>query len=133
MKNPLLLCAALATLAGCTWVKLEDAGAHVRVAYDGRVDGCDKVGEVGVSVKDRIGPYDRSNLKVKDELETLARNQAASLPADTLVALGEPRNGEQSFAAYHCGNARPARAARAPAQPAPARTKGEEAQTFPVR
>lgn len=133
MKKTLLLCAVLATLAGCTWVKLEDAGAHVRVAYDGRVDGCDKVGEVGVSVKDRIGPYDRSNLKVKDELETLARNQAASLPADTLVALGEPRNGEQSFAAYHCGNTRPARAARAAAQPAPARGKGEEAQTFPVR
>ena len=132
MKNPLLLCAVLSVLAGCTWVKLEDAGAHVRVAYDGRVDGCDKVGEVGVSVKDRIGPYDRSNLKVKDELETLARNQAASLPADTLVAIGEPRNGEQSFTAYHCGSTRPARAGRA-AAPAPTRDKGEEAQTFPVR
>lgn len=133
MKNPLLLCAVLATLAGCTWVKLEDAGASVRVAYDGRVDGCDKVGDVGVSVKDRIGPYDRSNLKVKDELETLARNEAASLPADTLVALGEPRNGEQSFAAYRCGSHRPARAARTAEQQAPARGKGEEAQTYPVR
>ena len=133
MKNPLLLCAVLATLAGCTWVKLEDGGARVRVAYDGRVDGCDKVGDVGVSVKDRIGPYDRSNLKVKDELETLARNEAASLPADTLVALGEPRDGEQSFAAYRCGSNRPARAARTAEQPAPARGKGEEAQTYPVR
>ncbi|WP_257386814.1 DUF4156 domain-containing protein [Tahibacter caeni] len=133
MKNPLLLCAALAALAGCTWVKLEDGGAHVRVAYDGRVDGCDKAGEVSVSVKDRIGPYDRNDLKVKDELETLARNQAVSLPADTLVALGEPRNGEQSFAAYRCGSARAANAARRQAPDAPARGKGEEAQTFPVR
>lgn len=133
MKTPLLLCALLATLAGCTWVKLEDAGAHVRVAYDGRVDGCDKAGEVSVSVKDRIGPYDRNSLKVRDELETLARNQAVSLPADTLVALGEPHNGEQSFAAYRCGSARAANTAHRQDSNAAARSKGEEAQTFPVR
>jgi hypothetical protein len=131
MKTSLLFAAMLALLAGCTWVKLEDAGTHVRVAYDGRVDGCDKAGEVTVSVKDRVGVYDRNDLKVKDELETLARNQAASLPADTLVALGEPRRGEQSFTAYRCGSSRRAATDRTPPPPA-ARDKAE-AQTFPVR
>ncbi len=130
MKTPLLLTASLALLAGCTWVKLDDAGARVRVAYDGRVDGCDKAGEVSVSVKDRVGFYDRNDLKVKDELETLARNQAISLPADTIVALGAPRNGEQSFTAYRCGAMR--RTATDRDTPPPTREKGG-AETYPVR
>lgn len=130
MRTTLLLTASLVLLGGCTWVKLDDAGARVRVAYDGRVDGCDKAGDVSVSVKDRVGFYDRKDLKVKDELETLARNQAISLPADTIVPRGEPRNGEQTFDAYRCGAARRA-APREDVQPAPARDGG--AETFPVR
>lgn len=128
MKTPLLLSAVLALLSGCTWVKLEDGGGRVRVAYDGRVSGCEKAGEIGVSVKDRVGLYERNDLKVKDELETLARNQAVTLPADTIVPRGEPRNGEQTFDAYRCGSGRRA-AVREPA-PAPAR---DEAETYPVR
>lgn len=129
MKTSLLLAATLALLAGCTWVKLEDAGGRVRVAYDGRVDGCEKAGDIGVSVKSKVSVYERNNLKVKDELETLARNEAASLPADTIVAQGEPRDGKQSFSAYRCGTR--SSAVRREAAPAPAHK--EEAQTYPVR
>ena len=112
-------------------VAVTEDGTRVRVAYDGRVDGCDKAGEITVSVKDRVGFYDRNDLKVKDELESLARNQAVSLPADTVVARGEPRNGEQSFDAYRCGTARRTATTR---EYAPARDKEQpEAQTFPVR
>lgn len=123
--------AALSVLSGCTWVKLDDAGTRVRVAYDGRVDGCDKAGEITVSVKDRVGFYERNDLKVKDELETLARNQAVSLPADTLVARGAPHGGEQAFDAYRCGTRRGATVdAKAGAE---RRSDKGEAQTFPVR
>lgn len=128
MKTVLLPIAALALLSGCTWVKLDDAAARVRVAYDGRVDGCDKAGEITVSVKDRVGFYERNDLKVKDELETLARNQAVSLPADTIVARGAAHNGEQVFDAYRCGR----QTATAREKP-PARGDQPEAQTFPVR
>jgi hypothetical protein len=131
MKTPLLLTALLALLGGCTWVKLDDAGARVRVAYDGRVDGCDKAGDVSVTVKSKVGVYERNDLKVKDELETLARNEAVSLPADTIVANGEPRNGAQSFTAYRCG-ARTASPRRSAQEAQPNRDAGE-AQTFPVR
>jgi hypothetical protein len=123
--------ALLSLLSGCTWVKLDDAGTRVRVAYDGRVDGCDKAGEITVSVKDRVGFYERNDLKVKDELETLARNQAVSLPADTLVARGAPHGGEQAFDAYRCGIRR---AATVDAKAGPERRNDKgEAQTFPVR
>lgn len=130
MKTALLsIAAALSLLSGCTWVKLDDAGTRVRVAYDGRVDGCDKAGEITVSVKDRVGFYERNDLKVKDELETLARNQAVTLPADTIVARAAPHNGEQAFDAYRCGNRRAATVREA----APSRSDKDEAQTFPVR
>lgn len=131
MKTIFLSIATATLLCGCTWVKLDDAGSQVRVAYDGRVDGCDKAGEISVSVKDRVGLYERNDLKVKDELETLARNQAVSLPADTIVARGAPHNGEQAFDAYRCGR-RTATREYAPSRDE-ARGNKEDAQTFPVR
>lgn len=90
-------------LGACTWVQPDPAGSRVRVAYDGNVTGCTKLGEVGVGVRDNVvGPWERNPLKVADELESLARNEAASLNADTIVAMNEPRDGEQRFAAYRC-------------------------------
>lgn len=92
-----------ASLVACTWVKPDEAGQRVRVAYDGRVEGCLKVGEIGVAVRDWLLPGVRRNeMKVLDELESLARNQAATIDADTLVALGEARSGEQRFSAWRC-------------------------------
>jgi len=63
---------------------------------------CEKRGEVSVSVKDSVAFYERNALRVRDELETLARNEATGIQADTVQALGEPNNGSQRFAAYRC-------------------------------
>ncbi len=102
-KLSILSALLAAGLVACTWVKPDDAGKRVRVAYDGRVDGCQKVGEIGVSVRDWLAPGVRRNeMKVLDELESLARNQAATIDADTIVALGEARSGEQRFSAWRC-------------------------------
>ncbi len=90
-------------LSACTWVKPDPAGAKVRVAYDGNAASCTKVGEIGVGVRDRIMPgIDRNELKVRDELESLARNEAATLGADTITAVGDPVDGEQRFIAWRC-------------------------------
>lgn len=98
-----LMLALVAATSACTWVKPDHAGEKVRVAYDGKVEGCTKLGEIGVGVRDRWVPgIDRNPLKVADELESLARNEAATLKADTIKALNEPRDGEQRFAAYRC-------------------------------
>lgn len=103
MRSLVLLIAVALPLGACTWVQPDTAGSRVRVAYDGNVGGCAKLGEIGVGVRDRLVPgWDRNPLKVADELESLARNEAAQLNADTIAALNEPRDGEQRFAAYRC-------------------------------
>jgi hypothetical protein len=96
--------ATLGLIAGaCTWVEPDAGGRAVRVAYGGDLSSCQRKGEVTVSVKADIAGIDRKALKVRDELESLARNEAATLGADTVQALEEPHDGEQRFAAYSCG------------------------------
>ena len=82
--------------------------------------GCEQRGEVAVSVKGKVGFYERNPLRVREELETLARNEGPGLQADTLQPLDEPHDGEQRFAAYRCGAGRsgppsPTRGSLAPA------------------
>jgi len=119
------LAAVLAIAAsGCTWVHMAPGAQAVRVA-EGPPAGCEKRGEVSVSVRDSVAVYQRNDLKVRDELETLARNEAPGLGADTVNPLGPPANGEQRFAAWRCGP----NASAAPAQPAPA---AGQVQTYPA-
>ena len=110
-------------LAACTWVRPTHGGDAVRVAYDGNVTGCRDAGAISVSVADKVGIYHRPELKVRDELETLARNQAADIPADTIKPTSEPREGEQKFEAYVCGRTQAHRRD----------VPSGEAQTYPVK
>lgn len=125
----LLICAVLAaSLGGCTFVKMAEGGKQVRVA--GASEGlatCEKRGEVVVSVKNSLGPYERNDLRVRDELETLARNEAPGLQADTVQPQGEPKDGEQRFRAFRCGPG--ATLGRAPAATPSAQG---DAETYPI-
>lgn len=95
-----LFCCAFVT--NCTWVEPNDQGKAVQVAYGKNLIACTQKGTVTASVKHKVGFYTRNDLKVRDELESLARNEASGLGADTIQALGEPQNGEQQFGAYDC-------------------------------
>ena len=99
----LLALAALATctLSACTWVHMAPGAKEVRVV-NGQPAGCEKRGEVEVSVKDSVAFYDRNPLRVQEELETLARNEAPGLGADTVQPLAPPHDGGQRFAAWKC-------------------------------
>ena len=105
MKRLLSIAIASTLLGACSWgIKLDSGGEKVRVAWDGHVEGCQDSGKVTVSVLDHVGPVDRSGLKVSDELEIMARNEAATLGADTVKPIGEPHDGAQSWGAYTCGS-----------------------------
>jgi hypothetical protein len=91
-------------LPACTFVKMGPGADRVHVLRaDQDTAGCEKRGEVAVSVKDRLGPYQRDEIRVIDELETLARNEAPGLGADTVQPLGPPVEGEQRWRALRCG------------------------------
>ena len=135
MRKTLLMLAPVLLLGGCTWgITLDSAAKNVRTAWSGDVSACQNLGKVTVSVMDRVGPVNRNDITVRDELEVLARNEAAKMHADTIKPLAEPADGSQPWGAYLCG-ARLMTPARAPStQPAPANpTAPGNAQTFPVK
>ena len=100
MRSILLIVTVLAA-SGCTFVRMAPGASAVRV-LSAAPSGCEKRGEVTVSVKDRLGPYQRSDSQVRDELETLARNEAPSLAADRISPLTPPRDGEQRWVLWRC-------------------------------
>ena len=104
MRLPIALL-LLASLAACTWVPMAPEGKTVRVLPPGQApSGCEKRGEVVVSVKSNVGFYQRNPLRVREELETLARNEAPGIQANTVQPLGDPADGAQRFAAYRCSS-----------------------------
>ncbi|MET0330082.1 MAG: DUF4156 domain-containing protein [Dyella sp.] len=138
MRKTLMLLVPAVLLAGCTWgITLDDSAKQVRTAWNGDVAGCRELGKVTVSVMDRVGPVDRNNIKVRDELEVMARNEAAKMHADTIKPLGEPSEGSQPWGAYRCGTRGAAMGDPAPSTPPPADNGGDQgaagAQTYPVK
>ena len=118
--------AAASLMAGCTWVHMAPGASAVRVISAGAAPaGCERRGEITVSVKDSLGFYERNELRVHEELETLARNEAPGLAADAVQPLAAPADGEQRFAAWRCG-------ARATARAVPGDDVATGARTYPL-
>jgi hypothetical protein len=91
----------LSTLS-CTWVPLTDEGQSVRVLRAEATADCEKVGRIGSQTADRVVIFARSDQKVREELESLARNEANGLGGDAIVPIGTATNGRQSFDVYRC-------------------------------
>ena len=133
MRKTLLLLVPVLLLNACSWgITQDEAARHIRTDWNGDISACRDLGKVTVSVMDHVGPVDRNTITVRDELEVLARNEAASMHADTIKPLGEPVDGSQSWGAYVCngGAVNPRGAAASPAPAAP--VTSSKAQTFPV-
>lgn len=96
-----LAAALVALLPACTFVHMAPGAAAVKV-LSAAPTGCQRRGEVEVSVKDSVLFYERNRLRVREELETLARNEAPGLGADTIHPLTGPDDGSQRFAAWRC-------------------------------
>ncbi|HEY2344731.1 MAG TPA: DUF4156 domain-containing protein [Xanthomonadaceae bacterium] len=102
MRKPWLGVATV-LLSGCAWVQMQPGATQVRVVPLGQPMGaCTYLGELATSVAAQVGPYERNRLAVRDELETLARNEAIGLHADSVQPIAEPANGRQSWRAYRC-------------------------------
>ena len=142
MRKTLLLFAPAVLLGGCTWGINPDPGSNsVRTVWSGEVTGCRDLGKITVSVMSRVGPFDRNDIKVRDELQVQARNSALGMHADTIKPLGEPVDGSQAWEAYVCGSRQPGSSTPPPpaqnqgAQPVPQapQQQGGGFQTYPAK
>jgi hypothetical protein len=134
MRKTLLLLVPIALLGACNYgITLDDAAKNVRTAWSGDMSSCHDLGKVTVSVMDHVGPVNRNDITVRDELEVMARNEAAKMHADTIKPLGDPTDGSQPWGAYQCGTAQLAPAGRPVASPARPSTAAGTAETFPVK
>lgn len=97
----ILLLGCLLSLSACTFVHMAPKAASVRVLA--AAPSCEKRGEAEVSVRHKVGFYERGEAQVRDELETLARNEAPGVGADSISPLGPPVEGGQSWALWRCG------------------------------
>ena len=89
-------------LSGCTWVKLTGEGEQVSV-MNSVAPGCKKLGGTKSISRAEIASIDRNRDKVATELTTLARNHAAEMGGNAIVAEGPvSAEGQQTFAVYKC-------------------------------
>ena len=99
-RSALLVLASLHL--GCTWVALAPEAEGVRVLEADQADRCRSLGTTTSSVLAKAGPFDRSPNKVRGELETVARNEAARMGGDAIVPVAAVEQGKQTFAVYRC-------------------------------
>jgi len=103
MKKILLL-SLLLVLQGCTWVKLSREGEQVKIVEMQHVKSCKLLGKTTVSVKASVAGIERKDEEIQEDLEILARNNAANIKGDTIVPLTEIKDGNRTYNVYRCKN-----------------------------
>lgn len=93
---------AVSLLGACSLVNLTQSGEKARVLSSQEVARCEKLGQTTATVKNSLAGVPRRNSVISEELETLARNSSTDLGGDTVVPIGRPKNGKQSFTVYKC-------------------------------
>jgi hypothetical protein len=90
-------------VGGCAWVRLSEAGKAVRVASAAEVASCEQVGATHSKTSERAGIFARDPRKIDQEVEFLARNEAANMGGDTIVPQSATSaDGRRSFDVYRC-------------------------------
>lgn len=93
---------AILNIVGCTWVEPTKEGNEVLLVKSFNIESCVKLGTANTSVKHKVGPITRSEEKVTEELITLAKNRAAEMGGDSIVAKAPASEGSMSFEIYKC-------------------------------
>lgn len=100
--NRYALLVAIFCLEACTWVEPTKEGNEVLLVKSFNIESCEKLGTTNVSVKHKVGPVTRGEEKVTEELITLAKNRAAEMGGDSIVAKTPASEGSMSFEIYKC-------------------------------
>jgi hypothetical protein len=101
MKSIVIL-VVIAFLTACTWVKLDEGGGSVSVLNPDEAESCKAVGKVTAISRAKVAGVTRNENKLALELETIARNEAASMEGDSIVPMGDITGNERDYRVYQC-------------------------------
>lgn len=102
MAKLVIILLGLAILSACTAIKLSPEGKNIRILGSRDVVACKVIGKTTATVTDKVIGLKRKEHIIRNELETLARNAAANMGGDTIVAKGKLEGGIQVFKVYKC-------------------------------
>lgn len=103
MSRPMIAFLLVLLASACSWVKLESSAEDVLVLPAARLTPqCQSLGKVTVSVLDKVGVLERHKEEVVEDLHVLARNHAAQQGGDTVVPLGEVKDGAREYEVWRC-------------------------------
>lgn len=89
-------------LNACTWVKVTPEGRAVKAMSAAEVTNCQRLGMTTSQVAAKVGFIKRNEGKLAYELEALARNEAARMGGNVVVADSAVEEGRQRFSIYKC-------------------------------
>ena len=94
-----------ALVGGCTWVtpSPETVGKGIAVVDGADVAHCRLTARADLSVPEKLGTLQRLPEDMQNDLQTLAKNQAASAGDDTVAPLTTQVGGKQTWGLYVCG------------------------------
>ncbi len=101
--NYYALCFAIAILPACTWIEPTKEAQQVTLVKSFNVKDCLKLGTTVAAVTYKVGIITREDDAVTKDLIIAAKNRAAELGGDSIVAKGPAKEGKMSFDIYKCG------------------------------
>jgi hypothetical protein len=99
-----VLSVAIVCLPACTWIEPTKESSGVTLVKSFNVKACKKLGTTSATVTQKIGIITRGDDVVMEELITMAKNRAAKMGGDSIVALEPPVDGSMSFDIYKCAS-----------------------------
>jgi hypothetical protein len=99
------ICALSVLMLGCgasNWVQLTQPAQQVSLALPAQVSNCTRIGTSTTNALDKIAFLQRGSQKLQEELVTLARNEAADMGGNRVVAESVISEGHQTFGVFRC-------------------------------
>ena len=95
-----LLC--IITTTSCSFVSLDTQARDVNVSENiSALKDCKFLGETNVSLWSKAETF-QSQTTVENQLDTLARNNAATMGGNTITPKSEINNGQRTYSVYNC-------------------------------
>lgn len=86
----------------CSFVSLDPGARDVNVVEDtNSLKNCKALGETNVNLWSKAETF-QSDKTVNTQLDTLARNQAATMGGNTVIPASDINNGQRKYNVYNC-------------------------------